>query len=552
MQGSVLLRRDNTVADTCMIWMDQRSCGEAEELNARLTPEETMRYAANYCLPSFWAAKLLWLRRHQPEVFDSIRKVLFPKDYLRWKMTGEIASEVSDASCTWLLDLPSRQWSDRLFRTAGLSRELVPERLLESQDVAGYLLPDVAERWGLRPGIPVAAGAGDQEAGGVGMGVTRPGTICSTIGTSGVVFGCSAAPFIDPESHGMYSQCHAVPGQYSFLGCTLGAGGSFKWMRDTFFAQQKEALAARGESIYDYMTGLAAEQQPGCGGLVFLPYLGGEGTPYVDPNARGVFFGLSYQSDLGALCRAVMEGVTFSLRDTVEIIRAAGVEISQIRVAGGGAKSALWRQMQADIFGQSVCHDQRGRSACRRERPFWPVWRRDCSPPPIRRVRPWCSWSPPPSPSPPIPQFITSIIRPTGGCTSPCGRISPVRQSWPPALTPLCRAYHTANSRTPRAAKMKGAVPLSTLDSKTVTSGDEAGISRELLLKMWENMNLARNFEEHVQWLFSKGLVHGTTHLGIGEEATAAGTIAALKPQDYVFGHTPWSQSGHLQRHQRQ
>ena len=191
--------------------------------------------------------------------------------------------------------------------------------------------------------------------GGVGMGVTRPGTICSTIGTSGVVFGCSAAPFIDPEPHGMYSQCHAVPGQYSFLGCTLGAGGSFKWMRDTFFAQQKEALAARGESIYDYMTGLAAEQQPGCGGLVFLPYLGGEGTPYVDPNARGVFFGLSYQSDLGALCRAVMEGVTFSLRDTVEIIRAAGVEISQIRVAGGGAKSALWRQMQTDIFGQSVC-----------------------------------------------------------------------------------------------------------------------------------------------------------------------------------------------------
>lgn len=355
MQGSVLLRRDGTVADTCMIWMDQRSCGEAEELNARLTPEETMRYAANYCLPSFWAAKLLWLRRHQPEVFDSIRKVLFPKDYLRWKMTGEIASEVSDASCTWLLDLPSRQWSDRLFRTAGLSRELVPERLLESQDVAGCLLPDVAERWGLRPGIPVAAGAGDQEAGGVGMGVTRPGTICSTIGTSGVVFGCSAAPFIDPEPHGMCSQCHAVPGQYSFLGCTLGAGGSFKWMRDTFFAPQKEALAARGESIYDYMTGLAAEQQPGCGGLVFLPYLGGEGTPYVDPNARGVFFGLSYQSDLGALCRAVMEGVTFSLRDTVEIIRAAGVEISQIRVAGGGAKSALWRQMQADIFGQSVC-----------------------------------------------------------------------------------------------------------------------------------------------------------------------------------------------------
>lgn len=355
MQGSVLLRKDGSTADTCMIWMDQRACSEADELNKCLTSAETMRYAANYCLPSFWAAKLRWLQRNEPGTFDSIHKVLFPKDYLRWRMTGEIASEVSDASCTWLLDLPSRQWSDRLFKVAGLLRDLVPERLLESQDVAGYLRPDVAEHWGIRSGIPVAAGAGDQEAGGVGMGVTRPGTICSTIGTSGVVFGCSSEPFIDPEYHGMYSQCHAVPGRYSFLGCTLGAGGSFKWMRDTFFCQQKEALASRGESIYDHMTGLAAQQAPGCNGLVFLPYLGGEGTPYVDPNARGVFFGLSYQSDLGALCRAVMEGVTFSLRDTMEIIRAAGVDISQIRVAGGGAKSALWRQMQADIFGQAVC-----------------------------------------------------------------------------------------------------------------------------------------------------------------------------------------------------
>ena len=365
MQGSVLLRRDNTVADTCMIWMDQRSCGEAEELNARLTPEETMRYAANYCLPSFWAAKLLWLRRHQPEVFDSIRKVLFPKDYLRWKMTGEIASEVSDASCTWLLDLPSRQWSDRLFRTAGLSRELVPERLLESQDVAGYLLPDVAERWGLRPGIPVAAGAGDQEAGGVGMGVTRPGTICSTIGTSGVVFGCSAAPFIDPESHGMYSQCHAVPGQYSFLGCTLGAGGSFKWMRDTFFAQQKEALAARGESIYDYMTGLAAEQQPGCGGLVFLPYLGGEGTPLCRPQRprRILRTQLSERSG-GAVPRRNGGRHLLSAGHGGDHPRRRCGDLPDPR--GGRRREKC--PVAADAgrhFRPERLHDQRGRSACR-------------------------------------------------------------------------------------------------------------------------------------------------------------------------------------------
>lgn len=354
MQGSVLLDKDGNAMDRCMIWMDQRAHAEADELNQRLTRDEIMSTTASFCLPSYWAAKLLWLRKHRADVFDRVAKVIFPKDYLRYRMTGEIATEVSDASCSWFLDLKQRAWSDKMFEVAGLPKFLVPERLLESQDVAGYLRKSVADRWGMQEGIPVVAGAGDQSAGGVGMGAVKPGNICCTIGTSGVVYGCSDAPFVDPEPHGMYSQCHAVPEQYCFLGCTLGAGGSFKWMRDSFFADKKLQLAEEGNDVYNYMTELASKVQPGCEGLVFLPYLAGEGTPHVDANARGVFFGLSYRSDLGAMCRAVMEGVTFSLRDTIEICRSTGIVIQDVRASGGGAKSALWRQIQADVYNADV------------------------------------------------------------------------------------------------------------------------------------------------------------------------------------------------------
>jgi xylulokinase len=250
--------------------------------------------------------------------------------------------------------MKNRCWSDKMFKATGLPREIVPERLLESQEIAGYLKPDLAAEWGLVPSIPVIAGGGDQPAGGVGNGIVRTGIIAATIGTSGVVFGCCDTPFIDEQRRAMYSLCHSVPGKYCFLGCTLGAGGSFKWVRDTFFADKKERLGAAGEDVYDHMTALAAKASPGSEGLIFLPYLNGESTPHVNPDARGVFFGLSLRHDLGALCRSVMEGVTYSLRDTIEILRATGLKISEVRAMGGGAKSALWRQMQADIYNASV------------------------------------------------------------------------------------------------------------------------------------------------------------------------------------------------------
>jgi len=354
MQGSTLLDADGEPVDRCIIWMDQRASAQADKLNSRMAPKEILDETANFALPSHWAPKLLWLKENKPDIFARTKKVLFPKDYLRYRLTGEIATEVSDASCSFLLDMKNRRWSDKMFELTGLPRDIVPERLLESQDIAGYLKADIASELGLKAGIPVVAGGGDQPAGGVGIGVVRTGVIAATIGTSGVVFGCCDAPFIDEKRRAMYSLCHSVPGMYCYLGCTLGAGGSFKWMRDTFFSARKEALSAAGKDVYDHMTMMAAKVSPGSEGLIFLPYLNGESTPHVDPDARGVFFGLSLRHDLGALCRSVMEGVTYSLRDTIEILRAFGLNINEVRAMGGGAKSALWRQMQADIFNASV------------------------------------------------------------------------------------------------------------------------------------------------------------------------------------------------------
>lgn len=195
-----------------------------------------------------------------------------------------------------------------MFEVTGIPRSIVPERLLESQQAAGYLLPELAERWGLRPKIPLAAGGGDQTVSGVGCGIVRAGTIAATIGTSGVVFGACDQPFVDQKPRAMYSLCHSVPGKYCFLGCTMGAGGSFKWMRDTLFADKKQELAEKGGDVYAYMDMLAEAEPAGSEGLCFLPYPGGESTPHVDPNARGVFFGLSYRHNLGTMCRSIMEG----------------------------------------------------------------------------------------------------------------------------------------------------------------------------------------------------------------------------------------------------
>ncbi|NBI08974.1 xylulokinase [Colidextribacter sp. OB.20] len=354
MQGNVMLDKDLKPIGNCMIWLDQRATAEVEDIARIITADQSLSITTNHCLNSFWAPKLLWLKKHRPQEFEQTHKVVFTKDFLRLLMTGELSTEVSDASLTYLMDVPGRCWSETMLKSLGIPKEIMPERLTESQEVCGYLLESVAKDWGLKAGIPVVSGAGDQPACGVGTGIVRSGVVGSSIGTSGVIFASADQPFVIEKQCATYSMCHAVPGLWGFLGLTLTSGASFKWVRDTFFPEKKAELAAQGKDIYDYMTGLAEQAAVGSEGLAFLPYLNGEKTPINDENARGVFFGLSQRHGLNEICRSVMEGVTFSLRDSVELFREHGLEVREIRASGGGAKSQLWRQMQADIYNAKV------------------------------------------------------------------------------------------------------------------------------------------------------------------------------------------------------
>lgn len=350
MQGCLLMDQRMEPIGNCIIWLDQRAGREVEDIRELVSDRKALSHTANHCLNSFWAPKLLWIRKNRPEAYERAAKVLFAKDYLRYRMTGEVAAEVSDASLSFLMDVPNRCWSRTMFDKLNIDISLAPERLLESSDIAGYLRGEVAEDWGVPANIPVAAGGGDQPAGGVGTGIVKNGVLGSTIGTSGVIFGCTDRPLLDPQNRALMTMAHAVNNKWCFLGLELSAGGAFKWLRDTFFARERVEYAARGTDVYDLMTNYAQKAAPGCEGLIFLPYLNGEKTPISDENARGVFFGLSYRHGIQEICRSVMEGVTFGLRETIEICREMGQAVTEVRANGGGARSRLWLQMQADIY----------------------------------------------------------------------------------------------------------------------------------------------------------------------------------------------------------
>jgi xylulokinase len=354
MLGNTMLDKDYQPIGNCMIWLEQRATEERDYIEAQLGIDTMLGITANYCLTGYWAPKLMWVKKNRPDIFDQTRVVLFPKDYIKLKLTGEPTVEVSDASGSFLLDVPKRTWSAKMFEVCGLPMDIVPAQVYESCDVVGHLRSMLADELGLRAGIPVVGGGGDQPAGGIGNGIYREGVVSATIGTSGVVYAASSKPIADRQRRAALSFCHSAPQTWSLFGCTLAAGGSFKWLRDTVFAQAKVDCATQGKDVYDLMTSLAAQAKPSSEGLVFLPYLNGERTPYPDENARGVFFGLSYRHGLAEMCRSVMEGVTYSLRDTIEILREYAVNVNEVRASGGGAKSALWRQMQADIYNASV------------------------------------------------------------------------------------------------------------------------------------------------------------------------------------------------------
>lgn len=353
MHGAVFLDQQDQVIRRALLWNDQRTAAECAQITDIVGYERLIEITGNPALTGFQAPKILWLRNQEPENYARLAKVLLPKDYIRLKLTGEYASDCSDAAGTLLLDLKMRDWSAELLDLLEIPREWLP-KVFEGSQVTGRLRPSVADELGLSPGIPVVAGGGDNAAAAVGTGIVRTGLVSSSIGTSGVVFAHSDEISLDPAGR-LHTFCHAVPGKYHLMAVTLSAGNSFRWLRDT--------LQSAGRSMggfpdlvidYDAMTAEAASIPVGNEGLMFLPYLTGERTPHLDPLATGGFVGLTSRHTPAHLVRAVMEGVTYSMRDGIEIMRNLDVPIQQVRAIGGGGKSPLWCQMQADIFNCEV------------------------------------------------------------------------------------------------------------------------------------------------------------------------------------------------------
>jgi xylulokinase len=329
MHGLVVLDGADRVLRPAILWNDQRTAAECAEIEERVGLERLIALTGNRALTGFTAPKLLWLRRHEPETFARVEHVLLPKDYVRLRLTGERAIDVADASGTLLLDVANRRWSDDVLAALELPPEWLPT-VLESPEVSGRTAA----------GVAVAAGAGDQPAAALGVGIDRPGPLSVVLGTSGVVLAALPAYQADPQAR-VHAFCHAVPGGWQAMGVMLSAAGSLQWLHD---------VAAPGVG-FDALLDEAARWEPGAEGLVFLPYLAGERTPHADPDARGAFVGLEVRHDRGALVRAVLEGVAFGLRDSLELLLALGVEAERGRASGGGARGRLWLEIVASVLG---------------------------------------------------------------------------------------------------------------------------------------------------------------------------------------------------------
>lgn len=342
MHGLVMLDGEGKPLRRSIIWCDQRTAKECEEITERVGRDKLVAITANPALTGFTASKILWVRNNEPEIYRRCRHILLPKDYLRYCLTGEFATDVSDASGMQLLDVPQRRWSLEVLEKLEMAPEMLG-RVYESPEITGYVTAEAAEATGLLPGTPVVAGAGDNAAAAVGTGVVKNGLAFTTIGTSGVVYAHSDKAAIDPQGR-VHTFCCAVPGAWHVMGVTQAAGLSLKWFRNNF---------AAGES-YAELDEKAAQIPAGANRLLFLPYLMGERTPHLDPDCRGAFIGLSAVHTKYDLLRAVMEGVTYSLKDCLDILKEMGLGIDRMYACGGGAKSPFWRQMLADVFGLPV------------------------------------------------------------------------------------------------------------------------------------------------------------------------------------------------------
>jgi xylulokinase len=354
MHGSVFLDAQDRVIRPALLWNDQRTAAECGEIErAAGGRRKLIKLVANPALTGFTAPKILWLRNHEPKNFAALRKVLLPKDDIRRRLTGEYATDVSDASGTLLLDVAKRTWSKPLLSKLELDPALFA-RCYESEEVTGKLTPAAAKTLGLSTNCAVVGGAGDCAAGAVGNGIVSRGSLSTSIGTSGIMFVHSDEVQIDPEGR-LHTFCHAVHGKWHMMGVSLSGGGCLQWFRNRLCQADSVAAKRAKTDVYKLLTQEAAAVKPGSEGLFFLPYLAGERTPHADPDARACFIGLTLAHGRGHMTRAVMEGVAYAMRDSLSIIRELGVPVKQIRASGGGSKSQLWRQIQADVFGQPVC-----------------------------------------------------------------------------------------------------------------------------------------------------------------------------------------------------
>src|SRR5271165_5464819 len=347
MHGAVLLDGNDQIIRPALIWCDQRTEAQSKHLEQLFGLDKLIQLTSNPPLTNFTLTKFLWVQQNEPRNWERVSKVMLPKDYVRLRLTGDSAIDVADASGTLLLDVAKRAWSGEILSKTGIDPQMLP-KLFESQEICSRISEAGASATGLRPGTPVVAGAGDQAAGAVGIGITRAGVVSATIGTSGVVFAATDRPALDPKGR-LHTFCHAIPHRWHVMGVTQSAGLSLRWFRDNFGTRADDS-----RDPYEQLSDEAAAVPPGCDGVLWAPYLMGERTPHLDPHARAALIGLAANHGRGHVIRAILEGVAFSLRDSLSIFAEMKVPVTCIRLGGGGARSPLWRQIQADLYGHAV------------------------------------------------------------------------------------------------------------------------------------------------------------------------------------------------------
>lgn len=352
MHTSVFLDERDRVIRPAILWNDGRTTSQCRWITETVGSDGLERLVANPALEGFTAPKVIWLRENEPENYERVRTLFLPKDYVRFRLTGEKAMEVSDAAGTLLFDVRQRQWSAEMLGQIDLPIEILPP-VYESVKVCGRITKEVAELTGLKAGTPVVGGGADNACGATGAGIVKEGRVLSSVGTSGTVVAHSDDVKVDPQMR-VHSFCHSVPYRWYLMGVTLSAGNSLRWFRDTLGQLEIEMEGVSGIDAYDLLTAEAAQVEPGAEGLIFLPYLTGERTPHKDANAMGTFFGITGRHTRGHMVRAVLEGITYAMNDSMEILRELGLTVEEIRATGGGAKSAFWRQLQADVYGAPV------------------------------------------------------------------------------------------------------------------------------------------------------------------------------------------------------